>query len=80
MFQSAQHIKKLSLELGGKNAGVVFDDCDLDKCITTSVRSAFANQGEICLCTSRIFVQEGVYEEFVRRYVEQVKAIKGVGC
>eukprot|EP00057_Strongylocentrotus_purpuratus_P019038 XP_011673512.1 PREDICTED: aldehyde dehydrogenase family 8 member A1 [Strongylocentrotus purpuratus] len=61
--------KKISLELGGKNAAVVFDDVDLDEIIPTVVRSGFTNQGEICLCMSRFFVQESILEKFVEKYV-----------
>lgn len=60
-------------QLGGKNAGIVFDDVDLEKCLPVMIRSTFANQGEICLTTSRIFVQEGVYDTFVKRFVELTK-------
>eukprot|EP01104_Vermistella_antarctica_P001182 TRINITY_DN1123_c2_g1_i2.p1 TRINITY_DN1123_c2_g1~~TRINITY_DN1123_c2_g1_i2.p1 ORF type:complete len:415 (-),score=80.59 TRINITY_DN1123_c2_g1_i2:405-1649(-) len=67
--------KKLSLELGGKNANVVFEDALLDDCVTTSLRSSFANQGEICLCGSRIFVQRSIFDEFVKRFVEATKAL-----
>ncbi|ESN96808.1 hypothetical protein HELRODRAFT_102275 [Helobdella robusta] len=68
--------KKLSLELGGKNAAIVFEDCNLEKCLMTMLRSCFLNQGEICLCISRIFVQSGIYETFVKRFVEETKKIK----
>lgn len=68
--------KKLSLELGGKNAAVIFDDCDFDKCIQTTIRSSFMNQGEICLCTSLIFVQKGIYKRFVERFVQETKKLK----
>lgn len=60
-------------QLGGKNAGLVFADTDLEKCLPTMIRSSFANQGEVCLTTSRIFVQEAIYEEFVQRFVELTK-------
>jgi aminomuconate-semialdehyde dehydrogenase len=73
---SAPHYKKLSLELGGKNAGIIFDDADLAACVPTVVRSAFQNQGEICLCTSRLFVQAGVYDRFVAAYVAAVRALR----
>lgn len=68
--------KRMSLELGGKNANVVFADADLAKAIETSVRSSFLNQGEICLCGSRIYVQRCVYNEFVDGLVERAKALK----
>ncbi|KAL5493522.1 hypothetical protein EMCRGX_G014716 [Ephydatia muelleri] len=62
--------------LVGKNAGLMFNDVDLKKCLPIMVRSSFSNQGEICLTTSRIYVQEGIYEKFVERYVELTRAIK----
>ncbi|XP_062426870.1 2-aminomuconic semialdehyde dehydrogenase isoform X2 [Rhea pennata] len=74
--KSAPHCKKLSLELGGKNPALVFDDADLNQCIPATVRSSFANQGEICLCTSRIFVQKGIYNEFLKRFVAETKKWK----
>lgn len=73
---SAAHVKKLSLELGGKNAGIIFSDANFEKCVTTSVRSAFANQGEICLCTSRLFVHVDIFDKFCKRYVELVREMK----
>lgn len=68
--------KKLSLELGGKNPNIIFDDCDFDKALKTTVHSSFANQGQICLCGSRIFVQRGIYEKFRNAFVEKVKQLK----
>jgi len=62
--------KKLSLELGGKNPCIIFADCDLEDCVATTVRSSFTNQGEICLCNSRIFVEESIYQIFVEKFVE----------
>ncbi|XP_009948306.1 PREDICTED: aldehyde dehydrogenase family 8 member A1 isoform X1 [Leptosomus discolor] len=76
MEKSAPHCKRLSLELGGKNPAIVFDDADLTQCIPTTLRSSFANQGEICLCTSRIFVQRGIYSEFLKRFVAEAKKWK----
>jgi len=73
---SAPYVKKLSLELGGKNAGVIFNDANFEKCVSTSVRSAFANQGEICLCTSRLFVQEDIFDRFCKEYVKQTRQMK----
>ncbi|TNM95010.1 hypothetical protein fugu_017769 [Takifugu bimaculatus] len=66
---SAPFCKKLSLELGGKNPALVFADADLDQCVETTVRSSFSNQGEICLCTSRIYVERSIYPEFLERFV-----------
>lgn len=73
---AAPHFKKLSLELGGKNANVVFADADLDEAVATSVRSSFWNQGEICLCGSRIFVERSVYDVFVERLVSATRALR----
>jgi aminomuconate-semialdehyde/2-hydroxymuconate-6-semialdehyde dehydrogenase len=70
---TAPLLKKLSLELGGKNANIVFEDCDLADCVATSVRSSFTNQGEICLCGSRILVQRPVYDAFLEKFVAATK-------
>ena len=72
---AAPMFKKLSLELGGKNANIIFDDCDFDEALKTSVRSSFANQGQICLCGSRIYVQRGIYEKFKEAFIERVKGL-----
>lgn len=69
---AAPMFKKLSLELGGKNPNIIFDDCDFDEMLSTTLRSSFANQGQICLCGSRIFVQKGIYEKFKKAFVEKV--------
>ncbi len=74
---AAPMFKKLSLELGGKNAAIVFDDADLsDANLDTIVRSGFANQGEICLCGSRLLVQRSIYDHFVARYLTRVCALR----
>ncbi|NNM16129.1 MAG: aldehyde dehydrogenase, partial [Bacteroidia bacterium] len=72
----ATQFKKLSLEMGGKNPNIIFDDSNLKRAISTSVHSSFRNQGEICLCGSRIFIQKGVYEEFKKGLVEKVSKLK----
>lgn len=72
----AGQFKKVSLELGGKNANIIFADCDFEKAVNTSVRSSFSNQGQICLCGSRIFVQKSIYEKFKNALIEKVKALK----
>jgi aminomuconate-semialdehyde/2-hydroxymuconate-6-semialdehyde dehydrogenase len=61
--------KKLSLELGGKNPAIIFADCDLADCVATTVRSSFTNQGEVCLCNSRIFVEESIFDTFLAQFV-----------
>lgn len=73
---SIPRFKKTSLELGGKNAALVFADCDLAEAVITSVRSAFQNQGEICLCNSRIFVEESVFEKFVEKFTRAASLIR----
>ncbi|EAR12385.1 hypothetical protein PI23P_07165 [Polaribacter irgensii 23-P] len=73
---AAPMFKKLSLELGGKNPNIIFADCDYDKMLTTTVRSSFANQGQICLCGSRIFVEEKIYEKFKRDFIKKVAQLK----
>lgn len=70
--KAAPMFKKLSLELGGKNPNIIFDDCDFERMLATTVRSSFANQGQICLCGSRIFVQRGIYDRFKTAFVEKV--------
>ena len=73
---AAPMFKKLSLELGGKNPNIIFADCDYDKMLATTVRSSFANQGQICLCGSRIFVEEKIYEKFKKDFVQKVSQLK----
>src|SRR6058998_3950016 len=63
--------KKVSLELGGKNPNIVFADANLDAAIAGSVRSSFANQGQVCLCGSRVFVERSAYKDFVDRFIER---------
>lgn len=74
---AAPAFKKLSLEMGGKNPAIVFADADLsDANLDTIVRSGFSNQGEICLCGSRLLVQRSIYEEFKQRYLQRVRALR----
>ena len=73
---AAPMFKKLSLELGGKNPTLVFADCDFEETIQQTVRSSFSNQGEICLCGSRIFIERSLYEKFKQAFVETVKNMK----
>ncbi|MEO9080322.1 MAG: aldehyde dehydrogenase [Rhodanobacter sp.] len=73
---AAAQFKKVSLEMGGKNPAIVFADADLsDANLDTIVRSGFANQGEICLCGSRLLVQRSIYDTFRERYLARVKAL-----
>lgn len=73
---AAETMKRLHLEMGGKNANIIFADCDFEKALETTVRSSFANQGQICLCGSRIFVERPIYEKFRNALVEKVKKLK----
>lgn len=73
---AAPMFKKLSLELGGKNPSIVFVDCNFDNAIKTSLHSAFSNQGEICLCGSRMFIERPIYEKFKAEFVKQTKLLK----
>lgn len=68
--------KKLSLELGGKNPNIIFADCDFDDMLKVTLRSSFSNQGQICLCGSRIFVERPIYDKFVSAFTEKVKKMK----
>ncbi|MDG2370919.1 MAG: aldehyde dehydrogenase [Flavobacteriales bacterium] len=67
---AAPMFKKLSLELGGKNPNIIFADCNFEKALKTTLLSSFANQGQICLCGSRIFVEKPIYEKFKTAFVE----------
>jgi len=73
---AAPMFKKLSLELGGKNPNIIFADCDYDKMLAATVRSSFANQGQICLCGSRILVEENIYEKFKNDFIKKVAQLK----
>ena len=70
---AAPMFKKVSLELGGKNPNIIFDDCNWEKMMRTTVQSSFANQGQICLCGSRILIQETIYEKFKEEFIAKVK-------
>ncbi|MFN3841444.1 MAG: aldehyde dehydrogenase [Cyclobacteriaceae bacterium] len=72
---AAPMFKKLSLELGGKNPNIVFADCNFEQAVHTSVQAAFSNQGEICLCGSRIFVERSVYNRFVTEFVKLTREL-----
>lgn len=73
---AAPMFKKLSLELGGKNPNIVFADCNFEETIKTSVTAAFSNQGEICLCGSRIFIEKPLYEKFKEAFLKRVATLK----
>ena len=73
---TASQFKKLSLEMGGKNPTLVFEDCDFEKTVAGVLRSAFTNQGQICLCGSRILIQESIYERFRDALVKKAQQLK----
>lgn len=73
---AAPMFKKLSLELGGKNPNLIFADCDYEKMLAVTVKSSFSNQGQICLCGSRIYVERSIYEKFKKDFVEKTKQLK----
>ena len=72
----AEQLKKVSLELGGKNPVIIFEDCDYEKMLSTTIKSSFSNTGQICLCGSRILVERTIYERFVDDFVGRTYALK----
>jgi aminomuconate-semialdehyde/2-hydroxymuconate-6-semialdehyde dehydrogenase len=73
---AAPLFKKVALELGGKNPNIIFADADVDEALKTSLRSSFENQGELCLCGSRIFVEDKLYATFIERFVAETRRLK----
>ncbi len=76
MAQSAPSVKKLSLELGGNAPFIVFDDADVDSAVEGAMASKYRNAGQTCVCANRIYVQDGVYDEFVKKFSAKVKTLK----
>ena len=74
-IECAKQFKKVSLELGGKNPNIVFEDCDFEEMMATTVRSSFTNQGQICLCGSRIFIQKTIYDRFKTEFIRRVEEL-----
>ena len=72
---ASKQFKKLSLELGGKNPNIIFSDTDVEKAVNWAIKSSFLNQGQICLCGSRLFIENGVYEKFKNLFVKKTKAL-----
>lgn len=73
---AAENLKKISLELGGKNPVIVFADADFDKAVEGAKTAAFANQGQVCLCGSRLLIEESIYEKFKAAFLEKTAEIK----
>jgi succinate-semialdehyde dehydrogenase / glutarate-semialdehyde dehydrogenase len=76
MAQSAPTVKKMSLELGGNAPFIVFDDADIDSAVEGAFASKYRNAGQTCVCSNRIYVQEGVYEAFAQKFATKVKTAK----
>ena len=76
MAQSAPSIKKLGLELGGNAPFIVFDDADIDSAVDGAMASKYRNAGQTCVCANRLYVQDGVYEQFVQKFAAKVQALK----
>jgi succinate-semialdehyde dehydrogenase/glutarate-semialdehyde dehydrogenase len=76
MAQGAPTVKKLSLELGGNAPFIVFDDADIDSAVEGAMASKYRNAGQTCVCANRIYVQDGVYDQFVKKFAEKVKTVK----
>ncbi|NIB39160.1 2-hydroxymuconic semialdehyde dehydrogenase [Pseudomaricurvus alkylphenolicus] len=75
MKAAADGVKGLSFELGGKNAGIIFDDCDFDEAVNGTARSVFTNGGQVCLCTERLYVQRSIFDRFVEALKQKAEAI-----
>lgn len=76
MKTASESLKRVSLELGGKAPNIIFDDADLDNCIEANLRGGFFNQGENCTAVTRLMLHENIYDEFLKRYLKRVEAIK----
>jgi len=76
LAQSAPTVKKMSLELGGNAPFIVFDDADIDSAVDGAIASKYRNAGQTCVCSNRYYVQEGVYDEFVKKFAAKVKTVK----
>ena len=74
-IECAKQFKKVSLELGGKNPNIIFEDCDFEDMMAMTVRSSFTNQGQICLCGSRIFIQKTIYDKFKTEFIQRVEKL-----
>lgn len=76
MANAAQHITKLSLELGGNAPFIVFDDADLDAAVAGAMQSKFRNAGQTCVCANRLYVQDGIHDAFVERLAKAVGGLR----
>ena len=76
MRTAAKGARPVSLEMGGKNAAIIFADCDLDKAIAGTLRSAFANSGQVCLGTERVYVERPIFKDFLQRLKQGAELLK----
>ncbi|WP_214318417.1 aldehyde dehydrogenase family protein [Nonomuraea sediminis] len=76
MRSVSDRVKPVSFELGGKNAGVIFADCDLDRAVDGTVKSVFTNGGQVCLCTERLYVERPIFEEFCARLAARAQTVE----
>lgn len=76
MAQAAQHLKKVSFELGGKNPAIIFADADFKEALAGTVRSVFANCGQVCLCSERVYVQRPIFDQFVEALAQEASQLK----
>ena len=74
--QSAQTVKKVTMELGGNAPFIVFDDANIDKAVQGAIAAKYRNAGQTCVCTNRFFIHESIYEEFTEKFIQQVKQLK----
>src|SRR6185312_12643711 len=72
----ARTFKRVSLEMGGKNPNIVFADCDFERAVEMTVKSSFDNQGQICLCGSRIFIERPIYERFKKALLDRAGTLR----
>ncbi|PLT29397.1 5-carboxymethyl-2-hydroxymuconate semialdehyde dehydrogenase [Peribacillus deserti] len=73
MRAGVSNLKRFSFELGGKNPNIIFEDCDLEEVVETTLRSSFINQGAVCLCGSRIYVQRSIYDKFLEKFISKTR-------
>ena len=74
--KASKNLKKISLEMGGKNPVIIFDDCNYDKMINSLIKSSFLNQGQICLAGSRIYIQKTIYNKFKKDFISKIKKLR----
>jgi len=76
MRAAAEHVKPISFELGGKNAAIIFADCDLEKTVDGMMRALYLNSGQVCLCSERVFVERPIYDRFMEALAERIRGVR----